>query len=324
MVETHLKILIADDEAIPRQLLKETLERAGYEVIAVENGRQAAEQLCRPDCPQIALLDWAMPELDGPGVCREVRKYRGQPYVHIVLLTAKGSKQDIVAGLEAGADDYLVKPWDPEELEARLLVGQRVLELEERLVEARETMRYKATRDSLTSLFNRGIIVDLLSRELTRMHREKGCTTVLLCDVDHFKSVNDTYGHGVGDEVLREVARRLSGAVRSYDFVGRFGGEEFLVVLNNCDCDYSFARAEDIRHAIANVPVPTASGPLKVTMSFGVLSSTDWDNNSVEEILHEVDMALYMAKSAGRNCSKAAKPRTVSAELLCGPERSAR
>jgi two-component system cell cycle response regulator len=316
-----VKILIADDEAVPRQLLKETLERAGYEVIAAENGHQAAELLCRADRPQLALLDWVMPELDGPGVCREVRQHRGLPYVHIVLLTAKGSKQDIVAGLESGADDYLVKPWDREELEARLVVGQRVLELEERLVEARETMRYKATRDSLTALFNRGIIVDLLARELTRMHREKGCTTVLLCDVDYFKNVNDGHGHAVGDEVLREVARRLLGAVRSYDFVGRFGGEEFLVVLNNCDGAYSFGRAEEIRHAIANAPMLTTAGPLKVSISLGVLASTDWENNPVEEILHEVDIALYMAKSAGRNCSKIAKPRAAPAEsLLSEPE----
>jgi len=307
-----MKVLIADDEAMSRRLLQKTLERAGYEVTVVENGRLAAQQLCQPDGPRLALVDWVMPELDGLGVCREVRKHSDQPYAHIVLLTSKGSKQDIVEGLESGADDYLVKPWDPEELKARLRVGQRILQLEDRLVEAMETMRFKATHDSLTSLLNRGTVVDLLSRELTRTYREEGCTTVLLADLDHFKNVNDTYGHLVGDEVLREVARRLLGLARSYDFVGRYGGEEFLIILNNCNTSHSLTRAEEIRIAIANLPIQTSSGPLPITMSLGVLSSKDWDHSPVEEILGEVDAALYLAKACGRNCSKLAAAHVLS------------
>src|SRR6202790_3216162 len=271
-----MKILIADDDRLNRRLLEKTLEREGYEVIAVDNGRLALEQLSLPDGPRLALLDWMMPELDGPGVCRGVRTQHERPYIHIVLLTSRGSKQDIVAGLEAGADDYLTKPWDPAELTARLRTGQRILQLEDRLVEARETMRFRATHDPLTSLFNRGVIVDLLARELTRTRREKGCTVVMLGDLDHFKEVNDSYGHVVGDEVLREVARRLLASIRSYDFVGRYGGEEFLVVLNNCDGALAFSRAEEIRNAIANTPIQTASGPLHTTMSLGVLSSKAW------------------------------------------------
>ena len=303
-----MKILIADDDAMSRRLLEKTLEREGYEVSAVENGRLALQQLSLPDGPRLALLDWMMPELDGPSVCLEVRKEQGRPYVHIVLVTSKGSKQDVVAGLEAGADDYLTKPWDPAELAARLRVGQRILQLEDRLVEARETMRYKATHDPLTSLLNRGIIVDLLSRELIRTRREKGCTVVMLGDLDHFKSVNDTYGHVVGDEVLREVARRLLASVRSYDFVGRYGGEEFLIVLNNCDSAQAVTRAEEVRSGIASHPVQTTSGPLPITMSWGILASRDWDLQAVEEILVEVDQALYQAKSEGRNCVRLANP----------------
>src|ERR1700686_4285120 len=196
-----MKILIADDDEMSRRLLEKTLEREGYEVISAENGRAALEQLSLPDAPRMALLDWMMPELDGPRVCQEIRRQRDRPYVHIVLLTSRGSKQDVVAGLQAGADDYLTKPWDSGELIARLLVGQRILQLEDRLVEARETMRFKATHDNLTSLFNRGVIVDLLARELSRTRRENGCTVVMLGDLDRFKLVNDTYGHVVGDEV---------------------------------------------------------------------------------------------------------------------------
>jgi len=306
-----MKILIADDDRMSRRLLQKTLEREGYEVSAVGDGRLALQELSSPDGPRLALLDWMMPELDGPCVCLEVRKQHERPYVHIILLTSRGSKQDVVAGLEAGADDYLTKPWDRAELIARLRVGQRILQLEDRLVEARETMRFKATHDPLTSLFNRGVIVDLLDRELSRTRREKGCTVVMLGDLDHFKSVNDRYGHVVGDEVLREVARRLLASVRSYDFVGRYGGEEFLIVLNNCDCGQAIVRAEQVRNGVANYPVQTTRGQLAITMSIGVLASRDWDLGLVEEILGVADRALYRAKAGGRNCVSLAKKPTA-------------
>jgi two-component system, cell cycle response regulator len=305
-----MKILIADDEVMSRRLLERILERAGYDVITVDNGRLAAEQLCQPDGPRLALLDWVMPELDGPEVCRQVRERRKQAYVHMVLLTARESKQDIVAGLEAGAVDYVVKPCHPEELKARLRTGQRILQLEDKLVEAREDMHFKASHDPLTLLFNRGVMMDLLSRELSRTNRERGCTTILLGDVDHFKRVNETYGHVVGDEVLREIARRLLTLVRSYDLVGRYGGEEFLIVLNNCETEEALLRAEEIRKAIADPAIQTRVGPLPLTMSWGVLGSRDWGLRPFEEILHEVDMALYAAKAAGRNCSKLAVARS--------------
>lgn len=304
-----MRILIADDELMSRRLLQKTLERAGYEVSAVENGRLAADQLCTLQGPRLALLDWVMPELDGPGVCREVRKRKVQSYVYMVLLTAKESKEDVVKGLESGADDYLTKPFDPEELKARLRTGMRILDLEDRLVEAREEMRFKATHDGLTSLWNRGVILELLKRELSRSHREHVCTAILLGDLDQFKNVNDTYGHVVGDEVLRETARRLVSSVRSYDFVGRYGGEEFLVVLNNCNPAYGLARAEEIRKAVAKLPVQTSEGSVAITMSLGLLLSQEWGVRSVEELLQEADTALYAAKGAGRNCVKVAKPK---------------
>jgi two-component system, cell cycle response regulator len=307
-----VKILIADDDRMSRRLLAKTLQREGYEVIAVDNGRSALHELSLPDAPRLALLDWMMPELDGPGICLEIRKQRERPHVHIILLTSRESKDDVVAGLEAGADDYLTKPWNPAELTARLRVGQRILQLEDRLVEARETMRFKATHDPLTSLFNRGIIADLLARELTRTRRENSCTVVMLGDLDHFKAVYDGYGHVVGDEVLREVARRLLASIRSYDFVGRYGGEEFLIVLNNCDSRQALVRSEQVRIGIAGRPVQTSRGPLSITMSLGVLSSRDWDLQLVEDILVETDLALYQAKAEGRNCVRLAKPSVLS------------
>src|SRR5215470_7761875 len=297
-----MRMLIADDELTSRRLLQRTLERAGYEVTAVENGQRAVEELCKPEGPKLALLDWVMPELDGPGVCREVRKRKEQSYVYMILLTSREKKEDVVAGLGSGADDYLTKPFDPEELKARLRTGMRILDLEDRLIEAREQMRYQATHDPLTSLWNRGVIMEMLERELARSEREGKCTAILLGDLDHFKNINDTSGHLAGDEVLKETARRLVSSVRSYDFVGRFGGEEFLVTLNNCDPAFGLARAEKIREIIADRPVETSAGSIAVSMSFGLLLSQEWRYVSVAELLHEVDLALYAAKAAGRNC----------------------
>jgi two-component system cell cycle response regulator len=303
-----LKILIADDDALSRRLLEKMLSRAGYQVTCVENGRLAVEQLRQPNGPRLALLDWVMPVLDGPEVCREVRRLHEQAYVYMVLLTSKQSKEDIVTGLESGADDYLTKPFNAEELKARLRSGERILRLEDTLIEARDQMRYKATHDALTSIWNRGVILDLLSRELVRAQREGSSTVVLLGDVDHFKSVNDTYGHVIGDAVLQEIARRLVQCIRPYDFVGRYGGEEFLVILNSCKTYFAETRAEEIRRAVCDQPIQTANGPLPVTMSFGLLISENWGLRPVEKLLSEADTALYAAKAAGRNCVRLAKP----------------
>lgn len=296
-----MKILIADDDAVSRRLTERTLQLAGYDVMAVEDGRQAMEKLCDPAGPRLALLDWMMPQYNGPAVCSEVRKRRSQTHVHIVLLTSRNSKEDIVQGLESGADDYLVKPFHSKELMARLNVGVRILQLEDSLLQAREDLRYKATHDSLTSLLNRGLILEMLPHELNRIRNERGGLALLLGDLDHFKRVNDTYGHLVGDEVLREVGRRLVASVRPCDFVGRYGGEEFLVVMTRCDNEKVQTRAEQIRLAIGESPVPTSQGSVSITISIGVAVSHGENTVTMEEMLRQADEALYAAKAAGRN-----------------------
>jgi two-component system cell cycle response regulator len=306
-----MKILVAEDEVISLRMIVRILERAGYEVIAVNDGRKAVEQLCKPDGPRIALIDWMMPEMDGPEVCREVRKHN-QHYIHILVLTSKNLKRDVVEALEAGANDYLVKPFDSEELKARIGVGLRILQLEDDLVQAREEMRFKATHDALTSLLSRGAILDMLIRELARTRRENRCISVLMIDLDHFKSVNDRHGHLVGDEVLREVSRRMLGSVRAYDFVGRYGGEEFLVVLSKCNAVNALARAEELRRTVASSPIETASEPVAITTSIGVFSSDGFSPLAVEPILQHADRALYAAKAAGRNCCRLATPITCA------------
>ena len=207
----------------------------------------------------------------------------------------------MIAGLEAGADDYLKKPVHPAELKARLRSGLRILELEDNLIRAREEMRFKATHDSLTSLWNRGFVLDLMERELERARRQNTSVSLLLCDLDHFKGINDKFGHLAGDEVMRETARRILGCVRSYDTVGRYGGEEFLVVLTGCDSAHSKDRAEQIRAALTRCPIRTDRGAVAVTTSLGVACTDDWGHLGGEQLLHEADVALYEAKDAGRN-----------------------
>ncbi|MEO6909421.1 MAG: diguanylate cyclase [Edaphobacter sp.] len=307
-----VKILVADDDPVSRRLMERTLQQSGYEVITAKDGRQAAAELSKADGPRLALIDWMMPELDGPSVCREVRsRYEGS-YIYILLLTAKESSEDVVKGLEAGADDYLTKPCHPAELKARLYTGQRILQLEDKLVEAREEMRFKATHDALTSLWDRGAVLALLRSELSRSVREHSSVSVLLCDVDHFKSINDVHGHPVGDEVLQEVSSRLMGAVRSYDAVGRYGGEEFLIVLSGTDGDHLNERAEEVRRAISHLPFLTKHGPITVSISVGAVTIENWDETiSIESFLKRADAALYRAKASGRD-------RVIFAELLVG------
>jgi two-component system cell cycle response regulator len=297
-----VKILVADDDPLSLRMMERVLQQSGYEVVTVEDGRRAASALCSAGGPRLALIDWMMPELDGPSVCREVRSRHDGLYVYILLLTSKQSSEDVVKGLEAGADDYLTKPYHPAELKARLHTGRRILQLEDKLVEAREEMRYRATHDSLTSLWDRGAILALLRSELSRSVREHAPVSLLLCDVDRFKQINDTYGHPTGDEVLQEVSKRLLDTVRSSDSVGRYGGEEFLIVLSGCGADTLKERAEQVRRAICGSPISTKSGVISVSLSIGAVAIEGWEKSfPMEPYLKQADKALYRAKASGRD-----------------------
>ena len=201
-----MKILIADDEPVSRRLLEGTLKKLGHDVLAVEDGTQAVATLLEADGPRMAILDWMMPGCDGLAVCREVRK-RAAPYTYVILLTSRDRRSDMVEALDAEVDDFLTKPFDAVELRARLRSGERVLPLQETLLRAQEMLRHEATHDRLTGLWNRARIIDQLGREARRAEREKARLAVLLADIDHFKQVNDTYGHGVGDVVLQRGRR---------------------------------------------------------------------------------------------------------------------
>ncbi len=251
-----MQALVVDDSAVYRKLIGDYLRSWGFGVTLAENGSKAWRILEQPDSPKLALLDWVLPDLDGIELCKRIRKTDpSRPYVYVILLTSNEGRQNMLQAMQAGADDYLVKPFDELELKARLLVGKRILDLQEELVSARESMRHAATHDSLTGLMNRGEIFSMLERELERARREHNRVGVILCDIDRFKKVNDTLGHLFGDEALREIGRRLREQLRVYDGVGRYGGEEFLMVLPNCELRDALMRANEVRESIANTSV---------------------------------------------------------------------
>jgi two-component system cell cycle response regulator len=292
-------ILIAEDDPIFRRLLQSRLQSWGYRVIAAEDGTRAWELLQQANTPDLLILDWLMPGVNGIELCRRIRAKQRDRYQYILLLSGKDEKQDVVDGLEAGADDYLTKPFDLGELRARLRAGNRVLTLQNELIQAREALRFQATHDDLTGLWSRGATLHLLNGELDRGLRSRTPTGILMIDLDHFKSVNDTYGHLTGDAVLKECGRRINHAVRKYDLVGRYGGEEFLAVLSNCTTEDLEKIAERARYAIAEKSISTVTADVSLTVSIGgVTASSD---PSDLELLSAADAALYEAKRAGRN-----------------------
>jgi diguanylate cyclase (GGDEF)-like protein len=242
-----------------------------------------------------------MPGLEGPQVCKRVRSRSDRSYIYILLLSARTQKGDLLGGLESGADDYLTKPFDARELNARLQIGQRILDLQQSLIATREKLSYQATHDALTGIANRSAVLDAMSHELSRQVREKGSFGVILIDLDHFKNINDTYGHLCGDDVLEEAARRMVSCVRPYDTVGRYGGEKFLLVAPSSDDIGTMGLATRIREAICSIPFDTKVGPLSVTASFGAVISRTEPHLDSQALLHLADEALYRAKNLGRN-----------------------
>ena len=314
------RVLIAEDDPVSRRLLELFLVKWGFEVSIATTGTEALQMLERLDAPRLAILDWMMPGMEGVQVCQKLRESADRKYVYVLLLTARTQKEDLLQGLESGADDYLTKPFDAQELRARLHVGQRILDLQDQLIAAGEELLYRATHDNLTGVVNRGVILDTLRRERSRQAREGGSFGVVLMDLDHFKYVNDTYGHLAGDDVLREAAQRMMACVRPYDSVGRYGGEEFLIVVPSSDAMGTLGLAERIRRAIEAKPMMTNSIPIAVTASFGVTASVDKTPLDAQEILQLADAALYRAKERGRNRTELASPTDLTVRHPAPPD----
>jgi diguanylate cyclase (GGDEF)-like protein len=275
-----------------RTVLVALLEHLGHEAVLARDGTEAWAIIQREDAPSLVILDWIMPGMDGVEICRRLRQSAKRPYQYLLMLTAKDEMQDLVESIESGADDYLRKPFDERELRARLHAGQRILVLQDEL-------RVRATVDDLTGLWNRAAVLDILKRELELSKRNGVPLSILLADLDHFKRINDTHGHAVGDEVLREASKRMAARLRPYDELGRYGGEEFLVVLPGCSSSAALTAAHRVKEAVGAVAINTAVGP--ITVSIGVASAMPGDTIAVDRIVIDADKALYRAKRTGRD-----------------------
>jgi two-component system cell cycle response regulator len=290
-----MKLMLVEDSPLEQQHISGYLQEWGLDFVCASNGADAWRVLQGPDAPRLVLLDWMLPEVDGLELCRRIRSLGSDgSYTYIVMLTALEKKANLPIAMAAGADDYLAKPVDPSELRARILVGKRIVELQ-------QSLRFAATHDFLTGLLNREEILGCLKREASRAEREEKPLAIILADLDHFKQVNDLFGHAAGDAVLKEVARRLQKDLRAYDLVGRYGGEEFLLILPSCPLEVAVRRANEIRLLVKNVPVVTTSSTIHLSISMGVTVTRMDQPLTLENLLQQADSSLYAAKNKGRN-----------------------
>ena len=296
-----MKVLLVDDDPVSRLLLLPLLDKWGCEVEVAQDGASAWAALQAPECPRLVLMDWMMPGFSGVEVCRKLRARHTEQYIYVILLTARHDPQDVIEGLESGADDYLAKPCNPVQLRARIRIGERILQVQGDLIQARELVRFKSTHDLLTGAWSRGSTLDMLERELSRAGREHRPLGLILIDFDHFKNVNDSWGQLAGDTVLREATLRILSSIRIYDIVGRFGGEEFLILLPGCDTAAVANKAQRICRIIAGAPLQTASGLIWLTASLGAFSASPNECPMSESVLRAVNVALSRAKERGRN-----------------------
>ena len=313
-----MRVLLAEDDRASRAVLLQLLDKWGCDVQVAEDGATAWKVLQSNGSPRLVLLDWMMPGLSGLDICKKLRARHEERYVYAVLLTARTEQRDIVEGLESGADDYLTKPYDPAELHARLRIGERILKMQDDLIQARELVRFKSTHDLLTGAWSRDVLLDTLERELDRARGEVHPLGVMLAAFDNFRRVNDAKGIYAGDEALQGAVRRILTSVRGFDTVGRLASEEFMILLPGCDTSATRDKAEEIRKTVCGAPVSTSAGPVNLTLSVGALST--WRNElpTAAAVLRTASAAVRRAKEAGRNrvelCSLSSANCTVTPE----------
>jgi diguanylate cyclase (GGDEF)-like protein len=294
-----MKILVADDDPTSRRIIEACLTDAGYDVSIAEDGAQALEMIGRPDSPRLLVLDRTMPHVDGLDVCRAIRKSAMQPDVYIILLTGKSERQEIAEGFEAGADDYMTKPFDAMELQARVRTGARIVERQVELIAAREELRSGAMYDSLTGVINRGAFIDLLAKEVARAERYETPLAVILAEIDGFQGLLDRYGDSAGEIVLVEAAHRLRTSLRVSDSIWRYAGPAFAIVAPGCSANAAAILAERFRLGISSKSIALEHEAVVVTMSFGVAGTADM--REAGGLLRTADEALSRAKKGGTN-----------------------
>jgi two-component system cell cycle response regulator len=290
-------VLIADDSVVVRAVVRGGLEDEGYRVLEAGDGRAALER-CREDPPDVLLLDIEMPQFDGYQVLSALKGDDALKDIPVVFLTGRTGVADVAAGLRRGAHDYLRKPFEKIELIARVGAAVQVKTLQDQLKQRNAELDRMSRTDALTGLYNRRHLDEELVRQQSDATRHQDPLCLLLLDIDHFKRVNDNYGHSIGDLVLRTFAERIRGEVRAGDIIGRWGGEEFLVVMPRTTADRGFEVAERLRLATAAHPITTSQGHIEVTVSGGCASSM---GHSVDALIQLADSCLYRAKESGRN-----------------------
>jgi two-component system cell cycle response regulator len=295
-----VKILIAEDDLISSKILQKNLLNWGYYVIPAHTGAEAWQALQDEEL-RMALLDWMMPGMDGIEVCRKIRRRRKYKYTYIILLSAKDRKQDIITGLSSGADDYMTKPVNFLELRARLQTGRRIIDLEDKLLIVQNQLKDIASRDGLTKVWNRNESTKFLAEELERGQREGVSTGVILLDIDYFKRINDFYGHDIGDQALIQVISRIKKKLRKSDKIGRYGGDEIIIVLPRCSSSEIIRIAERLRISVAKKGIKTELDMVPLTISLGCAASDVTGILSAEGFIKAADEALLKAKNQGRN-----------------------
>ncbi len=299
-----MKILIAEDENISRRRLEKLLEDLNYQVMSCKDGLAAWEVIQSGNAPNILILDWMMPGLDGVEICRRVRALDQEPYTYILLLTSKDKTEDVIEGMEAGADDYITKPFNNQEFKVRLRAGRRITELNEELIRMRNILQKQATCDELTGLYNRRFLREILEKEFYHATRYQTDLSCILFDIDFFKKINDTFGHTFGDLVLQGVSSTLRKVIRKGDILFRHGGEEFIILLPNTDIDGAMIVAEKIRSTCEAQTHNDGINVTTVTVSLGVASTNLHHPSHGKKLVELADRALYQAKVEGRNRAK--------------------
>ncbi len=291
-----MKVLIAEDDPVGRRLLEAFLCEWGYDVLAVSNGREAWEAIQEPEAPNLVISDWMMPDMNGAELCKKIRAMNRTDYIYFIMLTSKIEKEDVIEGLQSGADDFIIKPFDHNELKYRVKIGERIIKLEQRIQQLART-------DHLTGLLNRRAFMEKMEEEVHRCRRENSTFSLIKKDIDYFKRINDRYGHPEGDLVLQRFADILTETVRPYDKVARYGGEEFIVCLPSADILQSKSVAERMRKKVEEMEImlPDQSQSIQITASFGTASFIPESKEDLETLIKKADDALYRAKAEGRN-----------------------
>lgn len=293
------KLLLVEDDEDYRQLVEKKLLSSGYDVISAGNGIEALEALKTNDI-RLLITDWAMPQMSGRDLIKSIRSDGEKPYVYIIVLSAYSTVEDIVRGIDVGADDYLTKPFNLVELDARIKIGERIIDLESRLQNSIAEQAHMAQIDHLTKVFNRRYLFDIGQQIFEQGRRYKHRMALLMIDIDRFKLVNDAYGHDVGDEVLVQISKRFAKSIRNVDILGRQGGEEFIVLMPESSASGAHRVAERLRASLSGVPIKSSGPTISLTVSIGI-AIQETATPDLQALMKKADIALFRAKKAGRN-----------------------